>query len=57
MPVNKSKCISCGSCVEICPVGAIYFGDDGRAQIDEEKCIKCGSCEATCPVDAIKINY
>ncbi len=57
MPVNKSKCISCGSCVEICPVGAIYFGDDGRAQIDEEKCIRCGSCEATCPVDAIKINY
>ena len=57
MPVDKNKCIGCGSCVGICPVGAISFGEDGKAEIDESKCIRCGSCEATCPVSAIKINY
>ena len=55
--VDKKKCISCGACVEICPVGAISFDSDGKANIDQNKCIKCGSCEATCPVSAIKINY
>lgn len=57
MPVDKSKCISCGACVSICPVNAIRFGEDGKAEIDETKCIRCDSCEATCPVNAIKINY
>ena len=57
MPVDKSKCISCGACVSICPVNAIRFGEDGKAEIDETKCIRCGSCGATCPVNAIKINY
>ena len=55
--VNKNKCIGCGACVGMCPVGAISFGEDGLAQIDPAKCIKCGACEATCPVEAIKINY
>lgn len=57
MPVNKNKCISCGTCVEICPVNAISFDENGKAQIDENKCIRCGSCEAACPTEAIKINY
>lgn len=57
MPVDKNKCISCGACISICPVNAIRFGEDGKAEIDESKCIRCGSCEATCPVTAIKINY
>lgn len=54
--VDQSKCIGCGSCVGICPVGAISFGDNGLAQIDQTKCIKCGYCQDTCPVEAIKIN-
>lgn len=55
--IDKNKCISCGACVGICPVGAISFGNDNKAEIDPAKCIKCGACEATCPVEAIKINY
>lgn len=55
--IDKAKCIGCGACVSICPVEAISFGADGKAQIDQTKCLKCGACEGTCPVEAIKINY
>ena len=52
--VDKSKCIGCGACVGICPVGAITMVD-GVAQINYDICIKCGLCESICPVNAIKI--
>ncbi len=54
--VDKNKCISCGTCVAICPVGAIDFDKDGKAKIDKNKCIHCGSCEASCPVEAITLD-
>ena len=54
--VDKTKCISCGTCDAICPVGAISFGEDGKAVIDKNKCIRCGACQASCPVEAIDIN-
>ena len=55
-PVDKNKCIGCGTCVAICPVEAISFDDNGKAEIDNTKCIRCGACQASCPVEAIKIN-
>ena len=54
--VDKKKCIGCGTCVQLCPVGAIRFDQNGQAQIDPKICIKCGTCQATCPVEAIKIE-
>lgn len=54
--IDKNKCISCGTCVAICPVEAISFASDGKAQIDTNKCIKCGACQASCPVEAIEIK-
>lgn len=54
--IDKKKCISCGTCVAICPVGAISFGSDGKSVIDRTKCIRCGSCQASCPVEAIDLN-
>lgn len=54
--VDKTKCIGCGTCVAICPVGAISFDEDGKARIDRKKCIRCGSCEASCPVEAIDLS-
>ena len=54
--VDKNICIGCGTCVSICPVEAISFGEDGKAQIDKTKCIRCGDCQASCPVEAIDIN-
>lgn len=54
--IDKKKCISCGTCVAICPVEAISFDKDGKAVIDRKKCIRCGSCQASCPVEAIDLN-
>lgn len=52
--VNKNLCIGCGSCLGVCPVGAISMVD-GQANINYNKCIGCKMCENICPVGAIKI--
>ena len=54
--VDEKQCIGCGTCVAICPVGAIRFNKKGKAEIDKNVCIRCGACQASCPVKAIKIN-
>ena len=45
-------CLSCGSCADTCPVGAISAGD-GKYEIDADACLDCGACEGACPVGAI----
>lgn len=52
MIVNKDKCLSCGACASMCPVGAISM-KSGKAEINKKKCIKCGACRDICPVSAI----
>ncbi len=47
-----SACVSCGSCVDACPAGAISQGDD-QYVIDAAACLDCGSCSDTCPNGAI----
>ena len=54
--VDKETCIGCGACVNMCPVGAIQFDENGKAQINPEVCIKCKTCEGVCPVSAITIK-
>ena len=44
-------CVSCGACVEACPVEAIAEGD-GKYEIDADKCLGCGACADACPVGA-----
>ncbi|HAX61950.1 MAG TPA: ferredoxin [Elusimicrobia bacterium] len=51
--VDKEKCTGCETCVEQCPVGAIFM-TDSIAMIDMEKCIRCGVCHNICPQDAIR---
>ncbi|MEN6463288.1 MAG: 4Fe-4S binding protein [Syntrophomonas sp.] len=45
------ECISCGVCLDECPVEAIKEGDD-KYEIDPELCTECGSCADVCPVEA-----
>ena len=50
--VISDACISCGTCVDDCPVSAISMGDD-HYEIDAGTCIDCGQCEDSCPNEAI----
>jgi ferredoxin len=49
--IINDDCISCGACVDECPVSCITEGDT-KYVIDEEACISCGACAGVCPVDA-----
>ena len=45
------NCVSCCTCINECPVGAISEGD--IYVIDADSCVGCGSCAGACPNDAI----
>ena len=44
-------CVSCGTCVDNCPVGAISQGDT-HMEINPDMCVSCGTCASVCPVGA-----
>lgn len=54
--VDMEKCLSCGSCVALCPVEAITQTEDLSVEFDKEKCLgsTCGACVDACPARAIK---
>lgn len=47
-------CIGFGSCVNVCPFGAISMEND-VAKVDTEKCVACGACVDICPHNVIKL--
>lgn len=67
--IDKSKCINCGKCADVCQysailnrkrpcenacrIKAISMDEDGSAAIDKSKCINCGACVYQCPFGAI----
>lgn len=67
--VDKTKCIECGKCTQVCPysaiilqhrpcimsckVKAISMNEEKKAKIDNDKCISCGACIYKCPFGAI----
>ena len=56
--VDQDKCSGCGTCIEVCPYGALRKNDDGVAEVIVAACKGCGSCGATCPELAITMtNY
>ncbi len=49
----NAKCVGCGACKRICPVGAVSGEKKGMHLIDQNKCIKCGQCFDACKFGAI----
>lgn len=52
--VNREKCISCGRCVEVCPVNAV---SPGTGTVDTGKCIACLGCVNNCPAGAVEMKF
>lgn len=48
------KCVACGTCAAVCPVGAHTVGENGHI-FHREKCVACGRCERVCPKNALKL--
>jgi L-aspartate semialdehyde sulfurtransferase ferredoxin len=54
--VDMDKCLSCGSCIALCPVEAITQAEDRSVVFNKEKCVgsTCSACVDACPARAIK---
>lgn len=45
MRINPNKCVACGNCTYVCPMGAIYIDPAiKRATINREECVECYAC-------------
>src|SRR4026209_1751355 len=45
MSINPDKCVACGNCTYVCPMGAIYIDPViKRATVDRNECVECYAC-------------
>ena len=45
MRIDPQKCVACGNCIAVCPMGAIYVDPQvGRATINRDECVECHAC-------------
>ena len=45
MIINPDKCVACGNCTYVCPMGAIYVDPAiNRATVDSDECVECYTC-------------
>ncbi|MHA2287188.1 MAG: 4Fe-4S binding protein [Promethearchaeota archaeon] len=52
--IDEELCISCGNCVDRCPVKAITLED--IAIVDRDICLGCGLCASVCAEEAISLK-
>lgn len=57
--VDRQRCTQCRRCVQVCPMGAVTFDEQGPVfncppdcQLDQASCFLC-LCEEMCPQHAI----
>ncbi|MCK4466924.1 MAG: 4Fe-4S binding protein [Desulfobacterales bacterium] len=52
--VDSESCVGCGTCVDVCPTGAISVEEIAR--VDPKRCIGCGCCVDQCPQGALALH-
>jgi heterodisulfide reductase subunit A2 len=55
--VDPDKCISCMTCVHVCPYMAPQINEFNKAEVEGATCMGCGSCSAECPSKAITLRH
>ena len=53
-PVRREKCVACGKCETLCPMGAVYF-EHGAVQVRGGQCVGCGVCVSQCPGGVLRL--
>jgi len=53
---KRELCMSCLSCLRVCPFGSPYIAEDGKVSHNEVKCMGCGICAGICPAKAFQVN-
>jgi len=53
---DPELCISCGDCVDQCPMSALSMNDDDIPEVNPEVCIACFCCQEICPEKAIALS-
>ncbi len=59
--LDATKCVHCGACRDVCPVGAIAMQKMQKMQknlpvIDAKTCVKCLCCHEMCPTGAMGVG-
>ena len=45
MQIDPGKCVACGNCVPVCPMGAIAIDPAiNRARVNSDECVECYTC-------------
>ena len=45
MHIDQQKCVACGNCVAVCPMGAISIDSaKNRAVVNADECVECYTC-------------
>ena len=45
MRISPDKCVACGNCTYVCPMGAIYIDPKiHRATVNRDECVECYAC-------------
>ena len=53
---DLSRCVGCGSCVRVCPMGYLTLEEKVPQVRQHRRCIECGHCVATCPKQAVTLT-
>jgi len=45
MQIDQGKCVACGNCIPVCPMGAIAIDARlNRAVVNQDECVECYTC-------------
>lgn len=53
LDIDAGTCTGCGSCVDVCPFGALRLVDN-VVEVDG-RCTGCAACVSVCPVEALSL--
>lgn len=54
--INEAECVSCLTCVSVCPYGVPAVKKGDVVEIDISQCQSCGICASECPAMAISLR-